>query len=286
MKDQIFYMNKLKLNGPVSFPPKVTELLDVEGWYSISLNKEEEQTLLVNNLPDTPFSKLVKESYAEWRFKPVDNRIKFTRFLRNKLLNALKQLSSAEELSQQTINDFTMNSMQEFNRFSALFGKVKTDISFKITCRHKDFLRLDSPHYSSCFRKEGAHSIMPFNYCLDRSMALIYIPDKNGNYVWRMFIRLVKDKDKFCLLCYPAYGCYFYTKQVLKELSKLFPIFLSGKLKDSVIESYHYNIFCELQAITHTFKKRKAPYASYHEDTFNTSGFYIGFSYEDIANLI
>lgn len=58
---------------------------------------------------------------------------------------------------------------------------------FKLSCRYQDILRcsefLDKPkHFTSCFRKDGAHWEQPSYRCQDPNWAIIYTPDKHGNF--------------------------------------------------------------------------------------------------------
>lgn len=63
---------------------------------------------------------------------------------------------------------------------------------FKLSCRFKDILRCSefngkTRHFLSCFRKEGMYREQPWCRCLDPNWAIIYTPDKHGNFLGRTF---------------------------------------------------------------------------------------------------
>lgn len=64
---------------------------------------------------------------------------------------------------------------------------------FKLSCRYNDILRCSefndkSEHFHSCFNKNGGHYAQPYLRCLNLSWAIIYTPDKHGNFLGRCFV--------------------------------------------------------------------------------------------------
>lgn len=103
-------------------------LLDIEGWYETT--------------PDLPplYKPFVEEYYQS------NSKLKFTRWLTRKMLQEYRKSNSklkfVEWLKHNVINNDDISAI----------GKLKT-ISFKISCRHNDLLRIaDTPHYHSCFK--------------------------------------------------------------------------------------------------------------------------------------
>lgn len=79
------------------------------------------------------------------------------------------------------------------------WGKIlaASAFSFKLSCRHNDILRAgDSPHYKSCFRVNGVNASQPAHYATsDPDIAIVYVPDKAGNFLFRSYVRLVRIPD-------------------------------------------------------------------------------------------
>lgn len=64
---------------------------------------------------------------------------------------------------------------------------------FKLSCRYRDLLRCTvfnghSEHFHSCFAPNSVHREQPFIRCEDDRWAIIYVPDKHGNFMGRAFI--------------------------------------------------------------------------------------------------
>lgn len=72
---------------------------------------------------------------------------------------------------------------------------------FKLSCRFNDILRCSefndkSQHFNSCFREGGQHEIQPRLRCFDPTWAIIYMPDKHGNFLGRCFVQWKDGKLK------------------------------------------------------------------------------------------
>jgi hypothetical protein len=71
---------------------------------------------------------------------------------------------------------------------------------FKLSCRFRDILRCSEfngkiTHFTSCFRKGDCWSNQPALRCLDPNWAVIYTPDKHGNFMGRAFVRWEESKN-------------------------------------------------------------------------------------------
>ncbi len=78
---------------------------------------------------------------------------------------------------------------------------------FKVSCSFNDILRCSrTSHFSSCFKDEGEytgtqhgwvargvglHHTQPLKRCYDSNWAIIYVPDKRGDFLGRCFLRFV-----------------------------------------------------------------------------------------------
>lgn len=85
-------------------------------------------------------------------------------------------------------------------------GKKLKGHDFKISCRHNDLIRLgDTPHYRTCMADSKA--FQQVHYLVDPDVAIAYVSDAAGKFVWRALLRLVCDVDgSFALFCYRPYG--------------------------------------------------------------------------------
>lgn len=86
-------------------------------------------------------------------------------------------------------------------------GKQLTAVqSAKFSCRHNDLLRLgDTDHYKSCMAT--TKSLQQLHYLADPDIALVYIPDSAGKFLWRVLVRLVHDtRGTLSLVLYRQYG--------------------------------------------------------------------------------
>ena len=73
-------------------------------------------------------------------------------------------------------------------------------IRVKVSCRFRDILRCSefnnkTRHFTSCFRKEGVHNAQPLRRCQDPTWAIVYLPDKHGNFMGRCFIRWIEKSN-------------------------------------------------------------------------------------------
>ena len=60
---------------------------------------------------------------------------------------------------------------------------------FKLSCRFNDILRAsNSKHFISCFRKGGTHEKQREKRCVNPHWAVIYVPDRSGNFIGRAFV--------------------------------------------------------------------------------------------------
>lgn len=86
-------------------------------------------------------------------------------------------------------------------------GKQLTDpVAAKFSCRHNDLVRLaDTRHYKSCMAK--TKSLQQLHYLADPDIAVVFIPDSAGKFLWRALVRLVhNDKGELSLVLYRRYG--------------------------------------------------------------------------------
>ena len=114
------------------------------------------------------------------------------------------------------------------------FGKlVPKPISFKISCRHKDLLRLaETNHYISCFGPLGEsdptgwQGVQQLRYLADPDISICYIPDKSGKYVWRTLLRLIfnPDGDGYAFVRYRPYGN-ANKHLIYKKLDEILPLY-------------------------------------------------------------
>lgn len=97
---------------------------------------------------------------------------------------------------------------------------------FKFSCRYHDILRcsefLDKPrHFMSCFRQEGTYSEQPLLRCLNPNWAIIYTPDKHGNFLGRCFVSW--QENRVCgsgyLVINKVYGNLLDVKDVIMKLN-------------------------------------------------------------------
>ena len=98
-------------------------------------------------------------------------------------------------------------------------GKLLTTVSVKISCKHNDLVRLgDTYHYKSCLKMSYAGQQL--QYLADPDIAVAFILDESGKFVWRVVLRLVQDNGgAFALVHYRVYGN-GPTEPIMKMLSK------------------------------------------------------------------
>jgi hypothetical protein len=81
----------------------------------------------------------------------------------------------------------------------ALEGWYDTgDYKFKLSCRFRDILRCSTfngktEHFQSCFMWGWTHSDQPRRRCIRPNWAIVYVPDKHGNFLGRAFAHLEPD---------------------------------------------------------------------------------------------
>jgi hypothetical protein len=115
---------------------------------------------------------------------------------------------------------------------SRLGSFLSGSFSFKLSCRFNDLLRLsDTPHFKSCFDydSEFFRGAQMFKYSADPDIAVVYVPDKSGKFLWRALIRIcvIKDNpDKLCLVLYRSYGNAD-ELSIFRELDKIAPLYFA-----------------------------------------------------------
>ena len=70
--------------------------------------------------------------------------------------------------------------------------------SFKLSCQFKDILRCSefnrkTKHFTSCFSRDRMHAEQPRYRCFNPNWAIIYVPDKHGNFLGRAFVHLERE---------------------------------------------------------------------------------------------
>lgn len=112
------------------------------------------------------------------------------------------------------------------NKIISDIGKYLSSESFKLSCRHKDLLRLaETTHYNSCFKHW--RGVQQLRYLADPDMCVIFVPDAAGKYKWRALARLVVDprnNDGFALCVYRSYGN-ANEQAIFKKLDTIIPVY-------------------------------------------------------------
>lgn len=80
--------------------------------------------------------------------------------------------------------------------------------SFKLSCRFKDILRSGKwnghkQNFISCFAADSAYPEQRHKRCRNSRWALVYVPDKHGNYIGRAWI---EQRGLRTIVVYPVYG--------------------------------------------------------------------------------
>lgn len=92
----------------------------------------------------------------------------------------------------------------------------------KLSCRHKDLLRvLDSKHYTSCLNT--SFSIQVKLNLADPDLAIVFVPDRGGNFKLRAFVRLCLEG----LLFYNFYGNGD-NVAILNHFNGIIPVYIIG----------------------------------------------------------
>ena len=126
------------------------------------------------------------------------------------------------------------NGHTTIERASKLGSKLKP-VTFKISCRHNDLLRLaDTHHYASCFA--SWRSAQQLRYLADPDVAVVYVPDEAGKFKWRAILRLMLVNNEHVLLLYRDYGNT--NKDLInKKLNKIYPLYLTNKTSFETCDS-------------------------------------------------
>lgn len=116
----------------------------------------------------------------------------------------------------------------ETQKTISALGSAFKPISFKLSCRHNDLLRLaESPHYFSCF--QNWRGTQQLKYLADPDIGILYVPDKAGHYQWRALVRLMKNtKGELCFLVYRKYGN-IWDNAIYERLNKIHTVYRSAK---------------------------------------------------------
>lgn len=112
------------------------------------------------------------------------------------------------------------------NNYISEIGKFIKKESFKLSCRHKDILRIsESNHFHSCFN--SWRGIQKLRYLADPDIAVLYIPDKSGKFIWRALVRLIFNplEKGYALFLYKWYGNTD-IHSVIYTLSDVYPVFI------------------------------------------------------------
>lgn len=70
----------------------------------------------------------------------------------------------------------------------------------KFSCRFKDIKRCSyfpegkPVHFHSCYAPRGSYSDRPDNFCFRNNWAIVYYPDKHGNFQGRYFVEFGWEK--------------------------------------------------------------------------------------------
>lgn len=162
-------------------------------------------------------------------------------------------------------------------------GKIiaSEKLSFKFSCRLNDLLRAsETDHFSACTAEGKIYDRVPFTYLLDPDMAIAYIADKAGNFVWRMLFRLMSAHGKPVLAAYRPYGN-GPTEGILTKLSQLLPIYTLPKSRgwpyphnrEIILSGYSYltnTSACRIAFCDHEFWIQGKGLI-YKEDTYSFS---------------
>ena len=94
---------------------------------------------------------------------------------------------------------------------------------FKLSCRFKDILRASefngkTCHFISCFRRGGLVNDQLHRRCLDQDWAIIYTPDKHGNFMGRCFVHL---DEKGRLVIDRVYGNRLKIDDIILKMNKI-----------------------------------------------------------------
>jgi hypothetical protein len=82
--------------------------------------------------------------------------------------------------------------LEGWYEYTTDLGKV---VRFKLSCRYKDILRCSvwrghKKHFESCFAPTGVFNDYPPELCKRPQVAIVYLPDKHGNFQARAWVTL------------------------------------------------------------------------------------------------
>ena len=126
-------------------------------------------------------------------------------------------------------------------------GKLLMSVTFKLSCRHKDLLRLsETKHYRSCFNRW--RGVQQLRFLADPDIGVLYVPDASGKYLWRTLVRLMLHNSKHVLLTYKTYGN-ANESAIFNKMNGIIPVYtataqyLDGRLweNDLVSATIHNN---------------------------------------------
>lgn len=166
---------------------------------------------------------------------------------------------------------------------SEIGRNIKTT-SVKLSCKFSDLTRLgETKHYISCMRQYQSYGKQQLKYIADPDVAVLYIPDASGKYIWRSIIRLVVDDNgEYCLVCYKPYGN-GPSAAILKTLScvskmRVLPALRIGLAKSKGVLMFsptkHNNVFASGNYYAdhqHEFDKKSRRIGIYVEDNSITN---------------
>ncbi len=121
--------------------------------------------------------------------------------------------------------------------FVSEFGKKLVITRFKLSCRHNDMIRLDeTPHYKTCMNKAYSFGRQQLRYLGDPDIALIYVPDAAGKFVWRALVRLVMLERGYALVHYRIYGN-GPTEAIFAKLNESLPLYEAQDIRREKVNS-------------------------------------------------
>ena len=97
------------------------------------------------------------------------------------------------------------NGVPERDVQSLMRSLPQRSVTFEVSIRHKDLLRLVSRHYATCLRQWRGSQML--RYLADPDVAVAIIRDRSGDFLARMLMRLVKDSQgEYGILANRCYG--------------------------------------------------------------------------------
>jgi len=197
--------------GRIDIRNRLPKLRNLDGWHTVDYD-----------LSQLPYK--IQKHYKEW--KRGSQRTNFVRWMLRKKVVTQGQ---ADNIGQ-------------------IIGNQKP-ISFRVSTKWNDILRApESRHFFSCFSggntrewigrsqhlfgerrgQLGWRGVQMLRYLADPEMAIVYIPDKAGHYLWRAYIRLCVDESTGTSgwAMYRAYGNAPIPESLIEDtLDELNPLF-------------------------------------------------------------